>query len=284
LRAGGEADLVVDHEMDRSAGGVARQARQAEAFRDNALAVAGLKVNAEASNGGVRLTAVGFGGGGAFDTNLDSVAPVCGAESTAGTVQSDPSCEYNMYVIWSKDGGSTWDGGGGAIPGSAGAAYRVNSTQEHGTHWFPAIAADSPGHVDVAYLRTSTILPTGPSGKADPGGCAGSKAAVTPPTYPAACQWFLYAAQSSNLTLPPGKATWTTTNITGKTPMHIGDICNLGIACIPNVSNRHLLDFIQEAIDPVTGCAHIAYADDNKVNMLRMANQTSGCFPRRHRR
>ena len=220
----------------------------------------------------------------AFDTNLDSVAPVCGAESTAGTVQSDPSCEYNMYVIWSKDGGSTWDGGGGSIPGSAAGAYRVNSLQEHGTHWFPAIAADSPGHVDVAYLRTSTILPTGPSGKADPGGCAGSKAAVTPPTYPAACQWFLYAAQSSNLTLPPGKATWTTTNITGKTPMHIGDICNLGIACIPNVSNRHLLDFIQEAIDPVTGCAHIAYADDNKVNMLRMANQTSGCFPRRHRR
>jgi hypothetical protein len=217
-----------------------------------------------------------------FVTNLDSVAPVCGAESTAGTVQSDPSCEYNMYVVWSKDGGATWDGGGGTIPGSAAAPYRVNSTQEHGTHWFPAIAADSPGHVDVAYLRTPTILPTGPTGKADPGGCAGAKAAATPPTYPAACQWSLYAAQSSNLTLPPGKATWTVTNVSGRTPMHIGDICNLGIACIPKVSNRNLLDFIQEAIDPVTGCAHIAYADDNKVNKLRMANQVSGCFPRPH--
>jgi hypothetical protein len=219
----------------------------------------------------------------AFVTNLNSTAPVCGAESSAGTVQSDRSCEYDTYVVWSKDAGATWDGGGGVIPGSAATPYRVNSTQDTGTHWFPAIAADTPGHVDVAYLRTPTILPTGPTGKADPGGCAGDKAAAAPPTYPAACKWTLYNAQSSTLTSPPGKATWTVTNITGKTPMHIGDICNLGIACIPSVSSRHLLDFIQEAIDPVTGCAHIAYADDNTVNKLRMANQLTGCFPRRHR-
>ncbi|TMD33143.1 MAG: hypothetical protein E6I95_09525 [Chloroflexi bacterium] len=61
--------------------------------------------------------------------------------------------------------------------------------------------------------------------------------------------------------------------------MHIGDICNLGIACIPGISNRNLLDFIQETLDP-QGCAHIAYADDNTVNKLRAANQTSGCFPK----
>jgi hypothetical protein len=217
----------------------------------------------------------------AFDTDLNAVAPVCGAESTAGTEQSDQSCEYNMYVIWSKDGGATWDGGGGAVPGSAAKAYQVNPPQETGTHWFPAIAADSPGHVDIAYLRTSTILPTGPSGKADPGGCAGSTAAAAPATYPAACRWFLYAAQSSNLTLPPGKATWSVTNVTGRTPMHVGDICNLGIACIPGISNRNLLDFIQEAIDPTTGCAHIAYADDYTVKKLRIANQVGGCFGRR---
>jgi len=217
----------------------------------------------------------------AYATNGNSVAPVCGAESTAGTEQSDPSCGYNAYVIWSKDAGATWDGGGGVIPGSAAAPYQVNSPQESGTHLFPAIAADSPGHVDVAYLRTPTIMPTGPSGKADPGGCAGSNAAAAPPTYPAACKWFLYAAQSNNLTLPPGKATWNITNVTGNTPMHIGDICNLGIACVPKVSSRHLLDFIQEAIDPVTGCAHIAYADDNKANAMRVANQLSGCFSRR---
>jgi hypothetical protein len=216
----------------------------------------------------------------AFLTNLDSNAQVCGAESSAGTVQSDPTCEYNMYVVWSKDAGATWDGGGGTIPGSAAAPYRVNPPQETGTHWFPAIAADAPGHVDVAYLRSTTILPTGPSGKADPGGCAGSKSQLSPPTYPASCKWFLYAAQSVNLNLPPDKATWAVQNLNGKTPMHIGDICNLGIACVPNLSNRHLLDFIQEAIDPRTGCAHIAYADDNTVDKMRVANQLAGCFAR----
>jgi hypothetical protein len=59
------------------------------------------------------------------------------------------------------------------------------------------------------------------------------------------------------------------------TPMHIGDICNLGIACVAPSSNRNLLDFIQVAVDP-QGCAHIAYADDNTINLLRAANQTSG--------
>jgi len=218
----------------------------------------------------------------AYATDGDGTAPVCGAESTAGTVQTDPTCEYNMYVIWSKDAGATWDGGGGVIPGSAAAAYRVNSTQETGTHWFPAIAADSPGHVDVAYLRTPTILPIGPTGKADPGGCAGNTKVAT---YPKPCKWALYAAQSSNLTLPPGKATWSVSPLTGNVPMHIGDICNLGIACVGSAgSNRHLLDFIQEVVDPTTGCAHIAYADDNTVNKLRMANQIGGCFPRSARR
>ena len=212
----------------------------------------------------------------AFDTNLDSNPATCGAESSAGTQQSDKTCGYNQYVIWSKDAGATWDGGGGTIPGSAAAAYLVNSPKETGTHWFPAIAADSPGHVDVAYLRTPTILPTSASGKADPGGCSGTG----DPTYPPPCSWNLYAAQSTNLSLPPGKATWAVQNLTGQTPMHIGDICNLGIACVPNVSNRHLLDFIMETIDPATGCAHIAYADDNTFKKLRVANQVTGCFAR----
>ncbi|HEX4756039.1 MAG TPA: hypothetical protein VH661_09875, partial [Candidatus Dormibacteraeota bacterium] len=47
------------------------------------------------------------------------------------------------------------------------------------------------------------------------------------------------------------------------------------IACVAPTSNRNLLDFISETVDP-RGCAHIAYADDNTVNKLRAANQTSG--------
>src|SRR5437762_1681145 len=209
--------------------------------------------------------------------NASSNPVTCSAESTAGTVQSDTSCEYDMYVIWSQNGGATWDGGGGLIPGSAAQAYRVNS--DRGTHFFPAIAAGDPGQVDVAYLRTPEILPTDPFGKADPGGCAGPGTGGNPPTYPPACQWNLFAAQSLNLTSSPSKASWSATQIT-TTPMHIGDICNLGIFCVAPSSNRNLLDFIMEAVDP-SGCAHIAYADDNTVNKLRAANQTSGCFKMR---
>ena len=209
-----------------------------------------------------------------FANNLNSNPATCSAESTAGTVQSDTSCEYDMYVVWSSNGGSTWDGGGGLIPGSAARAYRVNSAAERGTHWFPAIAAAAPGRVDVAYLRTSEILPTDAFGKALAGGCAGPQATGNPPTFPPPCQWNLYAAQSMNLTSSPALATWTATQIT-TTPMHIGDICNLGIFCVAPSSNRNLLDFIMEDLDP-RGCAHIAYADDNTVNLLRAANQTSG--------
>jgi hypothetical protein len=180
-----------------------------------------------------------------------------------------------MYVVWSRDAGATWDGGGGLIPGSAAAAYRVNPTAETGTHFFPAIAAGNPGQVDVAYLRAPQVLPTDPLGKADPGGCGGpGPGNGNPTTYPPACTWNLYAAQSVNLTKGIGGATWAITPIT-TTPVHIGDICNLGIFCIAPSSNRNLLDFITEALDN-QGCAHIAYADDNTVNLLRAANQTSG--------
>ena len=211
----------------------------------------------------------------AFGNNLNSDPAVCTAESTAGTVQPDPSCEFDMYLVWSSDGGTTWDGGGGLIPGSAKKPYRVNPPGETGTHFFPAIAAGDPGQVEVAYLRTPTIVPTGPLGKSDPGGCAGPVTG-NPSTYPPACQWNLFAAQSLNLTLPPGSATWTTTQIT-TVPMHVGDICNLGIFCVDPNSNRNLADFIYETLD-AQDCAHIAYADDNTINKLRVANQISGCL------
>src|SRR2546421_11240388 len=200
-----------------------------------------------------------------FTVNSSSNPATCSAESTAGTVQSDPSCEYDMYVVWSSNGGATWDGGGGLIPGSAAIAYRVNPPTETGTHFFPAIAAGNPGQVDVAYLRSTTIVPTDPLGKADPGGCAGpGPTNGNPTTYPPACAWNLYGAQSLNLSKGVDAATWAVTPIT-TTPMHIGDICNLGIFCVAPSSNRNLLDFIMEAIDN-HGSAHIAYADDNTAN------------------
>ena len=201
---------------------------------------------------------------------------VCAAESTAGTVQSDPSCAYRMWVVWSNDGGSTWDGGGGLDPGSAATAYEVDPGSSPQTDVFPAITAGSPGAVDVAWLRTNEIEPTDTLGKFDAGGCAGPGPANGNPTfYPPACSWNLYASQSLDLTAAPGSATWATTQVT-TTPVHIGDICNLGIFCLAPSSNRNLLDFISETVDPTTGLAHIAYADDNTMNKLMAANQVSG--------
>lgn len=199
----------------------------------------------------------------------------CAAESTAGTVQSDPTCAYHMWVAWSADQGSTWDGGGGALPGTAAAAYEVDPSSRPQTDVFPAIAAGSPGEVDVAWLHTNETEPTDPLGKFDPGGCAGPGATGSAPFYPPTCSWNLYAGQSLDLTASPGKAVWATGAVT-TTPMHVGDICNLGIFCVSSASNRNLLDFISETVSPTTGYAHIAYADDNTVNKLRVANQVSG--------
>jgi hypothetical protein len=200
---------------------------------------------------------------------------LCAAESTAGTVQSDPSCAYHMWVVWSPNGGVTWDGGGGTVPGSAASAYEVDPARQPQTDVFPAIAAGNPGEVDVAWLRTDEIEPTDPLGKFDPGGCAGpGPANGNPPFYPPTCSWNLWAGQSRDLRLGPGRAAWSRAQVT-TTPMHVGDICNLGIFCLYPTSNRNLLDFISETVDP-SGRAHIAYADDNMVRKLRVANQVGG--------
>jgi hypothetical protein len=213
----------------------------------------------------------------AFATPAPSDNPAtCAAESTGGTVQSDPTCAYHMWVAWSADGGGTWDGGGGSLPGTAAAAFNVDLPSKRQTDVFPAIAAGSPGQVDVAWLNTNEIEPTDPLGKFDPGGCGGPGPANGNPTfYPPTCKWNLRAAQSLNLRVRPGRASWSITQVT-TTPMHVGDICNLGIFCVSPASNRNLLDFISETVDPTTGFAHITYADDNKVNKLRAANQVSG--------
>jgi hypothetical protein len=183
-----------------------------------------------------------------------------------------------MWVVWSANGGATWDGGGGVIPGSAAAAYQADAPGAAGTDVFPTIAAGRPGQVAVGWLHTSEIEPTDAAGKFLPGGCAGPGNG-NPSTYPPACHWNLFAGQSLNLTQSPATATFATTQVTS-TPMHVGDICNLGIFCVDPTSNRNLLDFNMETVDPTTGCAHIAFADDNTINMLRVANQTSGCLPR----
>ena len=50
-------------------------------------------------------------------------------------------------------------------------------------------------------------------------------------------------------------------------PNHHGGICLQGILCGvgPGSSDRSLLDFFEVVINPVTGLAGIAYADNNRL-------------------
>jgi hypothetical protein len=248
----------------------------------------------------------------AFNTPAPSENPaLCGTESSGGFVQSDGTCVFNTYVVWCKCGGSnvSFDDGTGLISGAAANAYQVNPpaptvcptdmtrTSTCGTNIYATIAAGDPGKVDVSYLHTDTIVPTGAVGvgKFDPLGCDKNDEPAPPPTYPPRCQWNLFGAQGLDLaSTTPATATWTNVQLTS-VPMHYGDICNLGIACAQQVDGqvprdpRHLLDFNQETVDPTTGCAHIAYADDNAGsnygipgnnspfgNKLVSANQVAG--------
>jgi hypothetical protein len=162
--------------------------------------------------------------------------------------------EWDMYVMASFDGGTTWNGQSDAT----GTPYKVNS--DTGTHFFPAIAAGDPGKVDIAYIGTPTKITELPYGKPAPGG--GQSAS-----------WYLYAAQS--LDLASGHPTWATTKVT-RDPIHVGDVCTLGIFCVFPDSDRNLLDFIDAAIDG-GGRAHVSFTQDtDRSNGIYVANQTSG--------
>jgi len=162
--------------------------------------------------------------------------------------------EWDTYVIGShvadaKDASPEWQS----------APVQVNS--DTGTHYFPAIAVGDPCRVDVAYLRTPTVIPVLPYGKPSPESNDTDK-------------WYLYAAQTQNLFA--SSPTWTVDQITPG-PMHVGDICVLGIFCLASGGNRDLLDFIDVSIDKA-GFAHIAYTDDFSKNTegIYAANQVSG--------
>jgi hypothetical protein len=117
--------------------------------------------------------------------------------------------------------------------------------------------------VTVAYLATPNLVPTLPYGKPQAGGDPNAL-------------WKLYVAQSLDLNLG-SSPTWTVTEATPQ-PMHKGDICTLGIFCIPAVSDRSILDFIDIAIDQ-SGMAHVAYTENNNANQTNttyVANQLTG--------
>jgi len=159
--------------------------------------------------------------------------------------------EWDIYVMSSPDAGKTWNG----HSDGKGAPYRVGANR--GTHFFPAIAVGDPGMVDVAYLETPSIVPTLPYGKPQPGGDPNA-------------QWRVGLSQ----TLDIASASWRQNIVTPK-PMHVGDVCTLGLFCLPGISDRNLLDFIDVAID-AAGVAHVSYTDDHDRNCICVSSQISG--------
>ena len=113
---------------------------------------------------------------------------------------------------------------GGSPPAPAAAkAYRANPASETGTDVFPTIAAGDPARSTSA---TSTRIPSCRPRRWASSCRAGARA---PTNFPARCHWNVETSQSLNLSNTPATATFTKVQAT-TTPMHYGDICNLGIA------------------------------------------------------
>src|SRR5207248_1184776 len=145
---------------------------------------------------------------------------------------------HNLFVAWSDDKGATWtpqlayDAGVGHDASTPFASFTLD------TRGNPYIGFTTPGPSDNPV--TCAAESTAPLGKFDPGGCGGPGPTNGNPTfYPPACKWNLYTGQSLDLTASPKSAVWQSAPAT-TTPMHIGDICNLGIFCVDPNSNRNL--------------------------------------------
>ena len=171
-----------------------------------------------------------------------------------------PGDQWDIYLESSFDGGKSWNG----KSDGTGAPYKVTSGV--GSHIFPAVTAGDPGRVAVAYLGSDALVPQLPYGKAQPGGNPDAK-------------WNVFVARSLDVTT--GHPSWTTDQVT-PSPIHTGDVCTLGIFCLPVISDRSLLDFIDIVGDPA-GMVHIAYADTEhkgtgsaSAGIVAVSNQVAG--------
>jgi hypothetical protein len=167
--------------------------------------------------------------------------------STRGTNGS----RYHQYYTYSTDKGVHWSRPVklDTLPLNRGSAVYATS------------AAGGPGVLDVAWYQTANGEPS-------------SDASV----------WVPYFAQiTAANTRHPHVVTQAVTTI----PNHKGGICLQGILCGigPGSSDRSLLDFFQVVVNPRTGMAELAYADNNRLGKTAsgskrgevvFAQQTSG--------
>jgi LPXTG-motif cell wall-anchored protein len=146
---------------------------------------------------------------------------------------------------------------------------KVNGPDVH-TAYFTRLAAGDEGRLDLIFLGSpvKNVIAT-PANKITYSGTDATKPNCTPEVgsnvqgvrfpgkpcqMPATAPWYLYFAQTLD-----GGGTWSTQKLRDDA-MHTGDICTLGIFCLPG-DNRDLADVNDIRIDD-TGGALIAYTSE----------------------
>jgi hypothetical protein len=191
--------------------------------------------------------------------------------------------EYDVYAAYSSPAGAT-------NHLNFAAPVKVNGPDTH-TNYFARIVAGDRGRVDVIYLGSpvrnvvstaqnkltydgsDSTKPNCQPETSDPGG-KGVRFLGKPCEMPASAPWYLYLAQSINLT--SASATFTPVQLRSD-PVHVGDICTLGIFCLGD-DNRDLADTNDVKID-ATGGAQVAYTaetPDGTRNQIDFQCQSGG--------
>ncbi|MDX6288111.1 MAG: hypothetical protein QOG53_3596 [Frankiales bacterium] len=162
-----------------------------------------------------------------------------------------PDDHFHQYYVYSTDKGKTFS-----------KPVKLDKLPlGTGSATFAAGAAGAPGVIDVAWYESPTGVPSDDNST-----------------------WYVHFAQVVGADTPKPKVTeQAVTTI----PNHTGGQCLQGILCGigPGSSDRSLLDFFEVVINPKTGMAGIAYADnhrlgldaqENKIGEVVYAAQTTG--------
>lgn len=184
----------------------------------------------------------------------------------AYTAYGQTDLQYDVFLNYSAPADST-----GAL--HFGPARRVSGPASH-TAYLPRLVAGDSGRVDVIYLGTAVrnvpvtpanlqtyngsnpSLPNCSPNKTDPN--KGVRYPGKPCQLPATAAWYIYLAQSLNAA---SSAPTFAVQSLRPDPMHMGDICTLGIFCLSD-DNRDLADTNDVKID-ATGGAQVAYTDES---------------------
>jgi hypothetical protein len=146
------------------------------------------------------------------------------------TISLPGTDHYGYYYTYSKDKGATWS-----------TPYRIDDPRidGQGSVVFNTGAAVKPGVIDVAWLQKDL-------------GSLGTNDG----------EWYPYFAQIEG-------ADTATPHLVGRQKMsdtanHLGGVCIQGILCgiAPGSDDRSLADFFELAVNPKTGMAEVAYAQN----------------------